>query len=316
LVNNNASKNELEVMPAFWWMYNMYALERNAWKYKNRDKRKRKFQHIEFDAYAPDSMEEVILARKLLEMWTAKAYLKQQHQDFDNHDFKDLRGKGKKLLHGDKSVVDALEVFGEHMEKGKRKVRILKVYDAYHAYGKMLTYYAVRNVLKYLKENPSATFDTMTDYLKDKRQKGWSNLGGQLMMTCDLDQMRADIRSGLLNSWDAIHHRYDEIWEKYEKDKLRHAYLSLCYLHETDTISDEQWKTILKEAVEIQQFVCDQVYISRKKDYENIFRKATYRNEEEMLAALGPLEENDFIRQVKDETNVFDEEIKSLYTRF
>ena len=31
-------------MPAYWFMYNMYALERNAWKYVDRDKRDDKIQ--------------------------------------------------------------------------------------------------------------------------------------------------------------------------------------------------------------------------------------------------------------------------------
>jgi NDP-sugar pyrophosphorylase family protein len=52
LLNNNVSKDRLEVMPAFWWMYNMYALARNAWKFKNRDKRIHKIQNIEFEAFA------------------------------------------------------------------------------------------------------------------------------------------------------------------------------------------------------------------------------------------------------------------------
>ncbi len=36
LVNNNMSKDQLEIMPAYWWMYNMYALARNSWKFTNR----------------------------------------------------------------------------------------------------------------------------------------------------------------------------------------------------------------------------------------------------------------------------------------
>ena len=73
LLNNNVSKDQLEVMPAFWWLYNMYALARNSWKFQNRDKRINKVQNIEFDAFAPDTIEEVIHARRLLEIWTAKA---------------------------------------------------------------------------------------------------------------------------------------------------------------------------------------------------------------------------------------------------
>ena len=224
LVNNNVSHNELEVMPAFWWMYNMYALARNAWKYQKRDLRKRKFQHIEFDAYAPDSMEEVIAGRKLLEVWTAKAWLRTQNKNIDGQSEKALREVGKGLLRGDRKEVDNLQVFGENMEKGKRRVRILKVYDAYKSYGDMLVYYAVKNVMKYLQDNPQATFGTIGGLIQGRREKAWSNLGGQLMQTSDLDQLRADIRNGKLDSWEAIHNRYDEIWERYTVDKLRHAY--------------------------------------------------------------------------------------------
>ncbi|MCL2181438.1 MAG: DUF4954 family protein, partial [Treponema sp.] len=67
LVNNNVHKNRLEVMPAYFWMYNMYALERNSWKSKNRDKRKIKIQRVEIDYLAPDTAEEIIYALRLLE---------------------------------------------------------------------------------------------------------------------------------------------------------------------------------------------------------------------------------------------------------
>ena len=59
LINNNTTKDQLEVMPAYWWLYNMYALARNSWKFRNRDKRKNKTQHIEFEPLAPDTIEEV-----------------------------------------------------------------------------------------------------------------------------------------------------------------------------------------------------------------------------------------------------------------
>ncbi len=40
LVNNNAALDRLEVIPAFWWTHNMYALARNSWKFTARDKRR------------------------------------------------------------------------------------------------------------------------------------------------------------------------------------------------------------------------------------------------------------------------------------
>ena len=45
---------------------------------------------------------------------------------------------GKNLLDNEPETVKSLEIFGEHMEKGKRKVRILKPLQAYHAYGDMI----------------------------------------------------------------------------------------------------------------------------------------------------------------------------------
>ena len=69
----NPQANHLEVMPAYYWMYNMYALERNSWKYTTRDKRFYKTQHIVTDYLAPDTATEIIKAMQLLEEWTGKA---------------------------------------------------------------------------------------------------------------------------------------------------------------------------------------------------------------------------------------------------
>ena len=105
-----------------------------------------------------------------------------------------------------------------------------------------------------------------------------------------------------------MHHRYDEIWLNYELDKLHHAYLSLCYLLRCDVgegIAEEQWKALLGRVREIQQYVCDQVYVTRKKDYDNYFRKLTYRSDKEMTAALGSIEDNSFIKHVRKETEEF-----------
>jgi len=90
LLNNNTSKDQLEVMPAFWWLYNMYALARNSWKFHKRDKRKRKYQNIEFDSLAPDTIEEIFKACKLLEIWTAKASSHSQNISIDDKDDDEL----------------------------------------------------------------------------------------------------------------------------------------------------------------------------------------------------------------------------------
>lgn len=307
LVNDNEHTNELEVMPAFWWMYNMYAIARNSSKYKNRDKRKRKIQNIEFETFAPDTMEETIRGRKLLEEWTGKAYLLSKDEYQCDMDSKALRRVGKQVLDHQPEIARKLEVFGEGMENSKRKVRILKAYEAYHAYGDMIVYYAMRNAIRYLKDHPEMSAKDLVALASGSRKREWINLGGQLVCGEDLDQLKADICSGELDSWVAIHHRYDTLWENYPMEKLFHAYQSLVFLHkdEMEVISDEMWQQCLDKVCEIQQFICDQVYLSRKKDYENPYRNATFRNEEEKKAVVGTAEDASFVKQIRQETEEF-----------
>lgn len=58
--------------------------------------------------------------------------------------------------------------------------------------------------------------------------------------------------------------------------------------------------------------MCEQVYLSRKKDYDNIYRQATYRNAEEMQAALGTIEDNSFVQQTRVQTAETIEALKAL----
>lgn len=289
LVNNNVHTNELEVMPAFWWMYDMYALARNTSKYKKRDLRKRKIQNIEFETFAPDTMEEVIEGMKLLEGWVAKAFLQKQGNYDATADFKELRKIGKQLLLDSPEEVKKLDVFGEGMECGKRKVRILKPLQAYNAYRDMIVHYAALNINRYFEAHSDTSIEQLCQMLESQRQREWINLGGQLLNGDELEQLMADICDGTLNSWTEIHQRYDEIWQRYPMEKLRHAYLSLMFLFkdETNELTTELWQKVQQEAVRIDHFIEEQRVATRQKDYDNEYRNATFRNEEEKRVVLG-----------------------------
>jgi len=305
LLGNNSASDRLEIMPAFWWLYNMYALARNSWKFQIRDGRKRKIQNIEFDYLAPDTAEEIFNARRLLEIWTAKASLRLNGKPTDGKNDDELAASGRELLAGPSETVNALEILGENMEKSNRKVVILKAYNAYHAYGDMLHHYAIKNLLAYLSVNREAGYAVILEGLSGERVRKWVNLGGQIIPEEDVDQIRSDIGSGKLRGWDDIHGRYDTLGEAYPLEKQKHSFATLCKLLGTDKPSKEQWTSALARAVEIQEFIRDQVYISRKKDFDNSFRQTTYRNEAEMNAAIGTIEDNEFVHQVREETEKF-----------
>lgn len=315
MISNDETKGELQVMPAFTWLYNMYAMARNEWKYVNRDIRIFKIQNIEFEAFAPDSIEEVIESRKLLSIWTAKAWLRKEGKSFENMTDKRLIETGKKLLNGKPEVIKELEVLGENMEKSKRKVVILRPYEAYHAYGDMIVFYAVKNIVKFLEENENENFESLSALFDGERKRVWFNLGGQIMSIEDVNQLRSDIKDGTLNSWKEIHHRYNEIWKRYFMDKLRHAYLSLKHMLEIDEFTVDDWTDVLNRAIDVQNYIYEQVYVTRKKDYDNYFRRATFLNEEEMLAAWGKLDEDSFILQQRKATKEFTESIQNIKKR-
>lgn len=302
VVINNESKDRLELVPAFWWTSNMYALARNRWKYQTRDKRFTKLQNIEFDPFAPDAMEDVLRGIKLLEEWTAKAWMRSRGEDYSEMDVESLCAKGAELLSGNPAIVSGLEVLGEGMEKSRRKQLICKPYQAYHAYKDMIVHYAMINVMKCVGADPKLRLTELSSRFVSERVKEWVNMGGQLMMASDVDDLRADIRNGKLASWNSIHKRYDKIWEKYNDDKLSHALASLCEVYGVKALGPDEWKRAIEDEKRIQQFISDQVYLSRKKDYTNPFRQASYRNEEEMIAAIGPLDTNSFVLQMKEES--------------
>lgn len=299
LVNNNVAADRLEIMPAYWWLYNMYALARNTQKYRARDKRVTKVQNIELDTFAPDTMQEVMKARRLLELWTAKAYLKSVNKAPDMPD-NELAETGRRLLQGERCVVDGLTITCEDIERSHRPVHILKAYDAYHAYGEMLIHYAVNNIL----ESETAVEELMKELVNYKAGSGqqWMNLGGQLVMTADVDALRRDICNGTLDTWSAIHNRYNELWKRYPADKLRHAMEALCHALGTDAMNGALWLQALDEAVRIERQMSERVYMSRKKDHDNPFRTSTCSNDAEVLAVFGKAEDNAFVKQMARDT--------------
>ena len=265
LVNNNVGKNRLEVMPAYWWMYNMYALNRNITKFAKRDRRKKKAQHIVFTPFAPDTAEEIVNARMLMKYWVEQAY----------------QGSQEEMRQG--GTNSKIEVLGYGLEKSKRKAVVLKWAQGYKAYEEMLTYYAMSTLAGDNLQTalPNAGLGEGT------RQREWVNLGGQLVPQQALDQLMDEIAQGKVNSWEEIHARYDQWWEEYPTLCRKHAYQILCHLSGTHQISQSQWQQYLQEYETLRRFVADQVRITRQKDENNPFRKMTYRNDAEMKEVLG-----------------------------
>ncbi len=315
LLSNDTSNDQLCVIPAYWWLYNMYALARNSWKFNARDKRQVKVQNVEFDYLAPDTAEEMTEAMRLLELWTGKAVARSEGQNISNDD--ELTKLGRAML-SDKTqseTVDALKVLGENMEHSRRNVVILKVRKAWNAYRDMLHFYGVRNLMDYMAASEKTRLADMVSALNAPRESRWMNVGGQIVLESDFEAVCNAIKEKTLDDWPTIHEAFDRLWEKYPTDKQQHAFATLLQVMDAKTLTSDVWNAALDKAVDIQKYVCDQTYKTRLKDFENHFRQTTFRNNDEMLAVVGTIEDNSFVKQVREETQAFEKLVGGIKRR-
>jgi len=300
LVNNNVHKNRLEVMPAYFWIHNLYALERNSWKAQNRDKRKIKIQRIETDYLAPDTAEEIIAALSLLEGWLGES-------GFSPADMAGIDGGTVRLI------------LCRHLEHSKRGQVIIKPLEAIASYRQMLHYYAVKTIAAFFDSRSDLDFSGLCDLLgsssPQERIKDWVNIGGQVVPAFRVDELRKNIGEGKYKNWDEIHRVYDLWDETYPLDKCRHAWAALALLRGAETIDAVIFKRELAAALETRKWIDRQIYESRAKDYRNPFKKATFRNQAEMEQVLGKPADNSFIRLIRKESGVFKEMIERVSSR-
>jgi hypothetical protein len=307
LISSNPRDDALQVIPAYWFLYNMYALARNSWKFKARDRRVHQEQHLEFEALAPDTVEEILHALELLETWTARAWLREQGKPADEPPSDALRAMGRDLLTHQVRTVETLEILAEGLENSARKVRILKAERAYAIYREMAHFYAVRMLMQFMEERGIEDVAALADPLQGERERRWINLGGQLIAESDLKRLKEKIVRRELDSWNAIHGEYDVLWEQYPLAKAYHAFATLLAVNgvSVEDLTGAHWAEFLQRAVQTQDKIARLTYESRAKDYETPLRRVTYDSPEEMEAVVGRIEDNSFIRQVRDEAELF-----------
>ncbi|MBI1692291.1 MAG: hypothetical protein FYV88_0140 [Bacteroidetes bacterium] len=149
LVHHDVVNDRITILPGYWFLYNMYALARNAAKYNDRDQRTEKTQLLEFDYLAPDTAPELIHALQLIETATGKALLA---ADPSLPTTIEHRAFGKQALLSNNEKIQSLTIPLEGIENSKRKVVLLKVLPAYHIFCEMLLWYGTRALIGLIKE--------------------------------------------------------------------------------------------------------------------------------------------------------------------
>ena len=304
LVSNDVAENKLVVMPAYWFLYNMYALARNAAKYVDRDRRTERTQHIEYDFLAPDSVNELFTARVLLAQAIVNAYAENNTGAARTAD---------EIV--DAKNLDDRPIFATGFENSNRPVQLLKAKEAYGIFKKLIVYYGISQLLQHIQALEIKTFPELLKSLPQQPQRtAWLNLGGQLVPQPDVQSLIAAIETNRIKSWDAVHETYADYGRDYTKQKLHHAVASLLEITGTERadFTAELFGRLAAEAVETKIWMFENVYKSRAKDHQNAFRQMMYDNETEMEAVIGKLGDNAFINSQQEELETFRRAVEAL----
>jgi hypothetical protein len=316
LVHHDVVNDRITILPGYWFLYNMYALARNAAKYQDRDQRTEKTQLLEFDYLAPDTAPELLQALQLIETATGKALLK---ADPSLPTTIEPRAFGKQALLSNNEKIQSLTIHLEGVENSKRKVVLLKVLPAYQIFCEMLLWYGIRALINLLKEKECKNIVQLKKAIPSKLTiEPFINVGGQLIKQQALDSLLQKIKSGKVKSWNTIHDFYEQQGNVYANQKQINALAVLETLTgiRLTNITGKEFNQLLTQAEQIQGSINNRIRQSRMKDYENEFRKMVYANEAEMKAVLGDPEQNAFLLQQQKETVQLKKTIQQIRKQF
>lgn len=311
-INGNQSVN---IIPAWWFMYDMFAITRNKNKFLRRDKRVIKVQHIETDPLAPDTMEEILSALdRIIKLTTEYLGSIQYDKVTAAKTEKDKLQAGKDYLH---HHIDADFTLKDNICQKKYGATVFKPVQAYKMYRKIVKYFAVRTLMIYCNSNNLKEL-TQNILLKIKElplYTKWENIGGQIIPAEKVKELFTRIKSGSIDSWEDVHQFYDNCGNEYEMLKVRYALylIEVLYSEKIENFTIDLYKDLLKDV----SIVANEIYTSslqsREKDYTDFYRNMLYTNKLEMENVLGPLNDNSFLKELKKETDVFNFRIKELF---
>ena len=135
-----------------------------------------------------------------------------------------------------------------------------------------------------------------------------------MIKTEELDKALKNIRSGKMKSWDEIHNLYLTQSEKYSIEKLSHALAAVKKVSgfTVSTSKTLALKELLQGSVNTRQWMVDNIYSSREKDYSNPFRMMVYSNEQEMEKVVGSLDDNPFILQQQEALKFYKRKVNKI----
>ncbi len=316
LVASNGERRCITIIPAFWFLYNMYAITRNKSKFLKRDKRVVKVQHIETDPLAPDTIQEVLSALKRIIDLTGKYLVEKGYEKaVSARTDEELHQTAKDFLHQNPDAEFTL--YDRECQK-KYGAEIHKPVRAYKTYRKIVKYFACSVLIEYCQKfRTQITRDQLKIIIKNNPlYTEWVNAGGQVIPQLKLEELFARIKCSHITNWKQVHEFYDECQDNYLYYKANYAIylLEQLYSQKVRDFAPEIFRDIIKDVTLVSDEMLEEARSSREKDYVDDFRKITFRNDQEMQAVVGSIDDNEFLAELEPRTRRFNKALLSLFS--
>lgn len=333
LVAANPEDGSVHVIPAYWFLYNMFAIARNKSKFLKRDKRVVKVQHIETNPFAPDTIQEVLAANERIIELTAR-YLKlsktqcdKMTVDNNNPDMLEkfrtraATASGVELYQTAKDYLhqghDAQFLLSDDRCQKKYGAIIYKPAQAYKEYRKIIKYFAVDSLINWCiaHDKPSLSFEDLLEIENIPLFTEWMNVGGQIIPTKKITEMFDKIKAGEIVNWSQVHDFYDECENQYTEYKAMYALylLEQLYSRPMKEFTSQIFYDITQDVAVVSFSMLESSIISRDKDYTDFFRSITFRNKEEQEAVLGTMKDNSFLTELRLSTDTFNTNLEKVF---
>lgn len=294
-------ESPVHILPAWWFMYDMFAIVRNKYKFAKRDKRFVKVQNIEMNPFAPDTMQEILFAvNRIIELASSQLGLELQ--------------SAKNFLHQNpESRITLIDMLSQK----KFGATLYKPVQGYKTYRKILKYFAACTLQEYCVANGTdkISSDLIKKIMKISLYTKWQNVGGQIIPEEKINELFAKIKSGEISSWAEVHEFYNICQANYLEYKTRYAIFVLeeLYSKEIKDFTCEIFKDIVSDVVLVSDEMYSASVSSREKDFTDYYRCMTYKNKEEMTAVLGTLNDSSFLKTLKSDTKSFNLFVKKAF---
>ncbi|MCR4953456.1 MAG: DUF4954 family protein [Treponema sp.] len=313
--NTSGMGGAINVIPAWWFMYDMFAISRNNNKFRKRDRRKRIIQRVETDPLAPDTMEECIYAIDRLIELTAEYLKKNEPEVFENcKDKKDELQCAKDYMHRNSDVDITLE---DSRCQKKYGAIIHKPIQAYKMYRRIIKYYTVRTLMEFCNESAyeSLNFEIIEKIRAIPLYTKWENVGGQIVPSEKIQELFAKIKNHEIEEWNEVHNFYNLCDAAYLLYKTRYSLYLLEFLYSCpiEEFSLDLYRNITDDVFVVACDMYNAAIKSREKDYTDYYRNMTYHSKEEMDNVIGPLEDNSFLKQMHEDTEHFTNSINHIF---